>query len=106
MNAGQQGAFSANSPGLQSRPNAYALGPHPQDIRRETPCRPAGENSRLAVPVSWPHPSKRSSEKLPARRPGKLGPHPQDIRGETPCRPAKGKLSAHRPSKLGSFENT
>ena len=59
MNAGQQGAFSANSPGLQSRPNAYALGPHPQDIR-----------------------------------------------GETPCRPAKGKLSAHRPSKLGSFENT
>ena len=27
MNAGQQEAFSANSPGLQSRPNAYALGP-------------------------------------------------------------------------------
>ena len=27
------GAFSANSPGLQSRPNACAPGPHPQDIR-------------------------------------------------------------------------
>ena len=29
----RQEAFSANSPGLQSRPNAYAPGPHPQDIR-------------------------------------------------------------------------
>ena len=28
----RQEAFSANSPGLQSRPNAYAPGP-PQDIR-------------------------------------------------------------------------
>ena len=52
MWAGQQGAFSANSPGLQSRPNAYALGPHPQDIRGETPCRPVRENSRPTVPVS------------------------------------------------------
>ena len=47
MWAGRQGAFSANSPGLQPRTNAYALGPHP---------------------------SGRSSEKLPAHRPGKLGP--------------------------------
>jgi hypothetical protein len=31
--AGRQIAFSANSPGLQSRPNACAPGPHPQDIR-------------------------------------------------------------------------
>ena len=53
MWAGQQGAFSANSPGLQSRPNAYALGPHPQDIRGETPCRPVRENFRPAAPVSW-----------------------------------------------------
>ena len=53
MWAGQQGAFSANSPGLQSRPNAYALGPHPQDIRGETPCRPVRENSRPTIPVSW-----------------------------------------------------
>ena len=51
MWAGQQGAFSANSQGLQSRPNAYALGPHPQDIRGETPCRPARENSQLTAPV-------------------------------------------------------
>ena len=53
MWTGQQGASSANSPGLQSRPNAYALGPHPQDIRGETPCRPVRENSRLTITVSW-----------------------------------------------------
>ena len=53
MWAGQQGAFSANSPGLQSRPNAYALGPHPQDIRGETSCRPVRENSRPTIPISW-----------------------------------------------------
>ena len=38
---------------LQSRPNAYALGPHPQNIRGETPCRPVRENFRPAAPVSW-----------------------------------------------------
>ena len=35
MGAGQQIVFSANSPGLQSRPIKQSLpGPHPQDIRR------------------------------------------------------------------------
>ena len=47
----------------------------------------------IALRATGSHPSGRSSEKLPARRPGKLGPHPQVIRR----RNSLPSCPAHRP---------